>query len=103
MLSRWLGGFAAIIVTLLAGVLVTLETTDGAVRRWWSGHALTTDTVSGLLVLLITVLVVDQVVRLRQLNARARAVAAQAAITMTQAERTLRSVYPGGGTGRERQ
>ena len=92
MLSRWLGGFAAIIVTLLAGVLVTLETTDGAVRRWWSGHALTTDTVSGLLVLLITVLVVDQVVRLRQLNARARAVAAQAAITMTQAERTLRSV-----------
>ena len=92
MLSRWLGGFAAIIVTLLTGVLVTLEITDGATRRWWSGHALTTGTVSGLLVLLITLLVVDQVVRIRQLNARARAVAAQAAIIMTQAGRTLRSV-----------
>ena len=61
-------------------------------RRWWDGHALTTDTVSGLLVLLITLLVVDQVVRLRQLNARARAVAAQAAIIMTQAGRTLSAV-----------
>jgi len=91
-LSRWLGGFAAIIVTLLTGVLVVLEITDGAMRRWWSGHSLTTDTVSGLLVLAITLLVVDQVVRLRQLNARARAVAAQAAIIMTQTERTLRSV-----------
>ncbi|HLN69136.1 MAG TPA: hypothetical protein VK280_17940 [Streptosporangiaceae bacterium] len=101
MLSRWLGGFAAIIVTLLTGVLVVLESTDGAMHRWWSGHSLTTDTVSGLLVLLITLLVVDQVVRLRQLNNRARAVASQAAIIMTQAERTLRSVSqavaPGAG------
>ena len=92
MLSRWQGGFAALIVTLLTGVLVVLEITDGAMRRWWSGHSLSTDTVSGLLVLAITLLVVDQVVRLRQLNARARAVAAQAAIIMTQAGRTLRSV-----------
>ena len=92
MLSRWQGGFAALIVTLLTGVLVVLEITDGAMRRWWSGHSLTTDTVSGLLVLLITLLVVDQVVRLRQLNNRARAVASQAAIIMTQAERALRSV-----------
>ena len=61
-------------------------------RRWWAGHALTTDTVSGLLVLLITLLVVDQVVRLRQLNDRARAVAAQAAIIMTQAGRASRAV-----------
>jgi hypothetical protein len=70
---------AALVVTLLAGVLVIVEITDGAMRRWWAGHALTTGTVSGLLVLLITLLVVDQVVRLRQLNARARTVAAQAA------------------------
>jgi hypothetical protein len=89
MLSRRQGGFAAIIATLLTGVLVTLEITDGGMRRWWAGHALTTDTVSGLLVLLITLLVVDQVVRLRQLNDRARAVAAQAAIIMTQAESAL--------------
>ena len=92
MLSRWQGGFAAVIVTLLTGVLVVLEITDKGMRRWWSGHALTTDTVSGLLVLLITLLVVDQVVRLRQLTNRARAVAAQAAIIMTEALRASRSV-----------
>jgi len=75
-LSRWQGGLAAIVVTLLAAVLVVLDINDGAMRRWWDGHALTTDTVSGLLVLLITLLVVDQVVSLRQINDRARAVAA---------------------------
>jgi hypothetical protein len=91
-LSRWQGGLAAIVVTLLTGVLVILDITDGAMRRWWDGHALTTDTVSGLLVLLITLLVVDQVVRLRQINDRARAVAAQAAIIMTQAMRASQAV-----------
>ncbi len=92
MLSRWEGGLAALIVTLLAGVLVILDINDRVMRRWWDGHALTTDTVSGLLVLLITLLVVDQVVRLRQLNARAQAVAAQSAIIMTQAGRALNAV-----------
>jgi uncharacterized membrane protein YcjF (UPF0283 family) len=91
-LSRWWGWFAAIVATLLTTVLVVLEITDEAMRRWWSGHALTTDTVSGLLVLLITVLVVDQVIRLRQLNDRARAVAAQAAIILAQATRASREV-----------
>ena len=92
MLSRWQGGLAAIIITLLTGVLVFQDVTDVAMRRWWDGHALTTDTVSGLLVLLITLLVVDQVVSLRQINARARAVAAQAAIVMTQAIRASQAV-----------
>ena len=92
MLSRWQGGLAAVVVTLLVGVLVVLEINDRTMRHWWAGHALTTDTVSGLLVLLITLLVVDQVVRLRQLNNRARAVAAQAAIIITQALRASRSV-----------
>jgi len=91
-LSRWQGGLAAIVVTLLAAVLVVLDINDGAMRRWWDGHALTTDTVSGLLVLLITLLVVDQVVSLRQINDRARAVAAQAAIVMTQAMRASQAV-----------
>jgi hypothetical protein len=91
-LSRWQGGLAAVVVTLLTGVLVIGEITDGTMRRWWDGHALTTDTVPGLLVLLITLLVVDQVVRFRQLNNRARAVAAQAAIIMTEARRASRSV-----------
>ncbi len=65
---------------------------DAGLRRWWDGHALTTDTVSGLLVLLITFLVVDQVVRLRQIKDRARAVGVQAAILVTQASRTSQAV-----------
>jgi hypothetical protein len=85
MLSRWLGGLGAAAVALVACVLVILDLTDAGLRRWWDAHALTTDTVAGLLVLMITVLVVDQVVRLRQGNSRARAVAVQIAILMTQA------------------
>ena len=65
---------------------------DAGLRRWWEGHALTTDTASGLLVLLITFLVVDQVVRLRQIKDRARAVGVQAAILVTQASRTSQAV-----------
>ena len=91
-LSRWQGWFAAIVVTLAAGVLMVLDVTDAALRRWWSGHALTTDMVSGLLGLLITVLVIDQVVGLRQIKDRARAVAAQAAIMVSQARRAAQAV-----------
>jgi hypothetical protein len=91
-LSRWQGGFGALIVTLVACALVSLDLTDDGPRRWWAEHALTTGTVSGLLVLLITVLVADQVVKLRQINDRARAVAAQAAIVTGQAIRSARAV-----------
>jgi hypothetical protein len=90
--SRWLGWLAAATVTLVACVLVILDLTDAGMRRWWDDHALTTDTVAGLLVLMITVLVVDQVVRLRQGNSRARAVAVQVAILMTQANRASQAV-----------
>ena len=91
-LSRWQGGLAAAAVTLVACALVILDLTDAGLRRWWDGHALTTDTVAGLLVLMITVLVVDQVVRLRQDNDRARAVGVQVAIMMTQANRASQAV-----------
>jgi len=79
-------------VALVACVLVILDPTDTGLRRWWDAHALTTDTIAGLLVLLITVLVVDQVVRLRQGNSRARAVAIQVAILTTQANRAAQAV-----------
>ena len=92
MLSRWLGGLAAAAVALVAGVLVILDLTDAGLRRWWDAHALTTATVTGLLVLMITVLVVDQVVRLRQGKSRARAVAVQVAILRTQANTASREV-----------
>jgi hypothetical protein len=91
-LSRWQGGIAAVFVTLLACALVILDVDESAVRRWWDGHSITTDTVSGLLVLLITLLVVDQVVRLRQVGDRSRAIAAQAAIMVVQARRTVQAV-----------
>jgi hypothetical protein len=90
--SRWLGGLAAAAVALVACVLMILDATEAGLRRWWDDHALTTDTVAGLLVLMITVLVVDQVVRLRQGNSRARAVAVQVAIVRTQANIASRAV-----------
>jgi hypothetical protein len=91
-LNRWQGWIAAAAATLIAAVLVITDLTDAGVRRWWLAHALTTDTVSGLLVLLITVLVIDQLVRIRQINDRAQAVAAQSAIMMAQATRSVTAV-----------
>jgi hypothetical protein len=91
-LSRWQGGLGALIVTLVACVLVILDLTDDGLRRWWTEHAMTTGIVSGLLVLLITILVADQVVKFRQINDRARAVAAQAAIVTGQAVRASQAV-----------
>jgi hypothetical protein len=92
MLSRWQGGLGALVVTLVACALVILDLTDGGLRHWWAEHALTTGTVSGLLVLLITVLVADQVVKLRQINERSRVVAAQAAIVTSQAVRASQAI-----------
>ncbi len=92
MLSRRQGGLGALVVTLVACALVILDLTDGGLRHWWAEHALTTGIVSGLLVLLITVLVADQVVKLRQINERSRVVAAQAAIVTSQAVRASQAI-----------
>jgi hypothetical protein len=92
MLRRWPGATAAVLITLVTLGLVAVDLTDAAARRWWADRAFATDVVAGILVLLITVLVVDQVVRLRQLKDRARAIAAQAAILMLQAARAKQSV-----------
>jgi hypothetical protein len=90
--TRWQGWLAAAAVTLVTVGLVIFDLTDEAFRSWWDDRALTTDTVAGVLVLLVTVLVVDQVVKRRQVKDRSRAVAAQAAILMGQATRTSRAV-----------
>lgn len=92
MLTRWQGWLAAAGVTLITFGLVILDLVDDGFRRWWADRALTTDTVAGVLVLLVTVLVVDQVVRRGQLRDRSRAVAAQAAIVMAQAARLSKAV-----------
>jgi hypothetical protein len=80
---------SAAAVTILALALAALDILDGAVHRWWAEHAFTTSLVGGLLVLLVTVLVADRVIHARQLRDRARAIAAQAAIVLTQAVRTV--------------
>jgi uncharacterized membrane protein YccC len=90
--AHWRGWLAAIAASLVAWGLVIGEINDVGMRRWWSTHALTTDTVSGLLVLLITLLVVNQVVRRRQIRDRSKAVAAQAVIMMAQANRATTAV-----------
>jgi hypothetical protein len=91
-LTGWRGWLSAALVTLATVALVNLDVSDAPLRRWWLAHALSTDTVAGLLVLLITVLVANQVVRRRQLQDRSRAMAAQAAIMMAQAARASRAV-----------
>lgn len=92
MLRRWPGATAAALITLVTLGLIAVDLTDAAARRWWAERAFATDVVAGILVLLITVLVVDQVVRVRQLKDRARATAAQAAILMAQATRAKQNV-----------
>jgi hypothetical protein len=75
-LGGWLAAGLAILVT---AALIVGEITNAAQRHWWGSHSLTTDTVSGLCVLLITILVVNQLINLRQDRQRSHAVAAQAA------------------------
>jgi len=93
---------AATVVASLAVGLVVLDVTDRGFRGWWAERALTTDVVAGLVVLLITLLVVDQLVRRRQITDRSRAVAAQVAALMAQAMRSAEAVSSalGGADGR---
>lgn len=85
---------------LVTVALIVGEITNAGQRRWWGSHSLTTDTVSGLLVLLITVLVVNQLLNMRQARRRSQAVAAQAAIVAAQAAQSAKAVSSvTGGSG----
>jgi hypothetical protein len=84
---------------LVTLTLVVGELTDAGPRRWWAAHPLTTDTVAGLLVLLVTVLVVNQLLNRRQARQRGYAVAAQAAIMVAQATRSAKAVSAIDGSG----
>jgi hypothetical protein len=90
--ARLTGWSAAILATLITLALVAGELTDAAQRRWWAARPLTTDTVAGLLVLLITVLVVNQLLSRRQSRQRGHAIAAQAAIMVAQAARSVKAI-----------
>ena len=97
---RLTGWPAAVLATLITLALVAGELTDAGQRRWWAARPLTTDTVAGLLVLLVTVLVVNQLLNRRQARQRGHAVAAQAAILVAQAARSadaVSSVIKGSG------
>ena len=90
--TRLIGWPAAILAMLVTLTLVAGELTDAGQRRWWAARPLTTDTVAGLLVLLVTILVVNQLLNRRQARQRGHAVAAQAAIMVAQATRSAQAV-----------
>jgi len=92
MLRRWLAWSWALIVMLITAALVVLDLSDGPIHRYWSQHAFASSVLSGLLVLLLTVLIVDRVTRMRQLRNQSRAIAAQAAIIVAQAARTVDAI-----------
>jgi hypothetical protein len=89
MLMRGPAWWGALTVTVITVALVILDLADTAIHRYWSRHAFTASVLSGVLVLLLTVLIVDRVNRGRQIRNQSRAVAAQAAIIAGQAARTL--------------
>ena len=90
--TRLIGWLAAALAMLITLALVAGEVMNAGQRRWWAAHPLTTDTVGGLLVLLVTILVVNQLISLRQARQRGHAVAAQAAIMVAQAARSAKAV-----------
>jgi len=87
-----MGWLAAVLAMLIMLTLVAVELTDTGQRRWWAAHPLTTNTVAGLLVLLVTILVVNQLLNRRETGQRGHAVAAQAAIVVAQAARSAKAV-----------
>lgn len=89
MLRQWLAWSWALIVMAITAVLVVLDVSDRTVHRFWSQHSFSSSVLSGLLVLLLTVLVVDRVNRRRQLRNQSRAIGAQAAIIVAQATRAV--------------
>jgi hypothetical protein len=79
-------------VTAITVTLVVLDITDGSVHRYWTRHAFTSSVLSGVLVLLVTILIVDRVIRMRQDKNQSRAIAAQAAVIVAQARRTADAI-----------
>jgi hypothetical protein len=68
-----------------------------SLRSWWGHRPFTTDVVSSLLVLAVTVLIIDEVVARRQRKDRAGSVAVQSLIVYGQALRSCESVMSGLG------
>lgn len=88
-LRAWLGAIAVLVLT---ATLVALDLSVASVHQYWSHHTFTSSVLSGVLVLLLTVLIADRVTRLRQHRNQARAIAAQAAVLVAQARRTADAI-----------
>ncbi len=88
----WRAWSWALAVLAITASLVVLDMSVRGVHRFWSGHSFTSSVLSGLLVLLLTVLIVDRVSRIRQLRNQSRAIAAQAAVVLGQAVRAKDAV-----------
>jgi hypothetical protein len=83
---------AAVSVLVLTVVAVVLDLTDASVRDFWSRHSFSSSVVSGLLVLLLTVLFVDRVNGMRKVKAQSRAIGVQAAVIVAQAGRAADAI-----------
>src|SRR5581483_4173586 len=66
-------------------------------------HAFAASVLSGVLVLLLTVLIVDRVTRMRQVRGQSHAIAAQAAIIVAQATRTAEAVTRASPSAEDRE
>jgi hypothetical protein len=88
-LRAWCGALTVLVITAL---LVVLDISVRSVHRYWSRHSFTSSVLSGLLVLMLTVLIVDRVLRIRQFRNQSRAIAAQAAVVLGQAVRATDAV-----------
>lgn len=103
LLRQVLAWSGALVVTVITIVLVLLDIADGPVHRYFSRHSFTSSVLSGLLVLLLTVLIIDRVARRRQLRDRSRAIGAQAAIIVAQADRAVDAIKTAAASGEGRE
>jgi hypothetical protein len=102
MLKRALAWSGALIVMAVTAALVVLDVDDGSVHRYWSRHSFTSSVLSGVLVLLLTVLIVDRVISVRQQRNQSRAIAAQAMVIVAQAKRTVDAISTASATPDDR-
>ena len=103
MLSGYRAWSGALIVMVVTAVLVVLDITGGPVHRFWSRHSFTTNVLAGVLVLLLTVLIVDRVIRIRELKNEARAVGAPVALIVAQASRAADAITRAARSAEDRE
>jgi hypothetical protein len=87
----------------VTAILVILDLGVGSVHSYWSRHSFTSSVLAGVLVLLLTVLIADQVTRMRQFRNQSRAIAVQAAIIVSQAQRTADAIADTSPTAADRE